>query len=150
MYSVYEKEERGSGDSDSAVFFIMILLAIALVVAMIGGSCWGVPKYRVYSQEKTGEAAYKRAEQDRKIQVLEAQAALESAVLQRQTDEERARGIAEANRIIGNSITNEYLLWRWIEGLHDGSSEVIYIPTEANLPVLEAMRKAMSAVEAAD
>jgi len=142
--------ETGSNESGSAVFFLMVMAVIVLVVALIGGTCWGVPKYRVYSQEKTGEAAYKRAEQDRKIQVLEAQAALEAAQLQRQTDEERARGIAEANRIIGNSITNEYLLWRWVEGLHDGSSEVIYVPTEANLPVLEAMRKAMSAVEAAD
>jgi hypothetical protein len=29
----------------------------------------------------------------------------------------------------------------WIQGLQDGSSETIYIPTEANLPILEATRK---------
>lgn len=27
-----------------------------------------------------------------------------------------------------------------VEGLHDGSSEVIYVPTEANIPILEATR----------
>ncbi|UCF13227.1 MAG: hypothetical protein JSW06_02940 [Thermoplasmatales archaeon] len=34
-----------------------------------------------------------------------------------------------------------YLRYLWIQGLHDGSSEVIYIPTEANLPILESVRK---------
>jgi hypothetical protein len=56
---------------------------------------------------------------------------------------ERAIGVAEANEIIGESLReNEaYLRYLWINGLHDGSSEVIYIPTEANLPILEAVRK---------
>lgn len=29
---------------------------------------------------------------------------------------------------------------KWVKGLTDGSSEVIYVPTEANLPILEAGR----------
>ena len=33
-----------------------------------------------------------------------------------------------------------YIRWRYIEGLHDGSSEVIYIPTEAGIPIMEAGR----------
>lgn len=55
---------------------------------------------------------------------------------------ERAKGVAEANRIIGESLKeNEaYLRYLWIQGLQDGSSEVIYIPTEANLPVMESTR----------
>ena len=36
---------------------------------------------------------------------------------------------------------SEYITWKWVEGLHDGSSETIYIPTEANLPILEANRR---------
>ena len=39
------------------------------------------------------------------------------------------------------SLTPEYIKWKWVEGLHDGSSEVIYVPTETNLPILEARDK---------
>ncbi len=52
----------------------------------------------------------------------------------------RARGAAEANKIISGSITEEYIRYLWVQGLHDGTSEVIYVPTEANLPILEATR----------
>lgn len=51
---------------------------------------------------------------------------------------ERAKGIAEANQIIAESISDGYLQYRFIEGLNDGNTEVIYVPTEANLPLLEA------------
>lgn len=53
----------------------------------------------------------------------------------------RAKGIAEANTIIGESISDGYLHYRFIEGLNDGNTEVIYVPTEANLPILEARNK---------
>ena len=52
----------------------------------------------------------------------------------------RAKGIAESNRIIADSLSENYLRYRWIEGLHTNSAQVIYVPTEANLPILEATR----------
>ncbi|MCA9495662.1 MAG: prohibitin family protein [Nanoarchaeota archaeon] len=54
---------------------------------------------------------------------------------------ERAKGIAQANKIIAESISEGYLHYRFIEGLNDGNTEVIYVPTEANLPLLEARNK---------
>lgn len=53
---------------------------------------------------------------------------------------EEARPIAESNRIISNSITPEYLKWKFIEALSNSGANVIYVPTEANLPILEAKR----------
>lgn len=56
---------------------------------------------------------------------------------------ERAKGVAEANRIIGESLKgNEaYLRYLWIQGLQEGSTpQVVYVPTEAGLPILEAGR----------
>ncbi|MDA3854824.1 MAG: prohibitin family protein [Candidatus Woesearchaeota archaeon] len=53
----------------------------------------------------------------------------------------RAKGVAEANKIIAESISEGYLQYRFIEGLNDGNTEVIYVPTEANLPILEARDK---------
>ncbi len=52
----------------------------------------------------------------------------------------RAKGVAEANKIIANSISQQYIQYLWVQGLNDGNSEVIYVPTESNLPILEANR----------
>ncbi|MCD6229979.1 MAG: prohibitin family protein [Candidatus Diapherotrites archaeon] len=53
---------------------------------------------------------------------------------------ERAKGVAEANKIIADSIDKDYILYLWVQGLQNETSEVIYVPTEANLPILEATR----------
>lgn len=50
--------------------------------------------------------------------------------------------MAEANRIIGDSLKNNeaYLRYLWIRNLEDGPNQIIYVPTEANLPLLESSR----------
>ncbi len=59
-----------------------------------------------------------------------------------QAEIERAKGVAEANRIIGDSLKNNdsYLRYLWIDNIHNTSNQIIYIPTEASLPILEAKR----------
>lgn len=52
----------------------------------------------------------------------------------------RAKGVSEANKIIANSITPEYIRYLWVQALSDETNQVIYVPTEANLPILEASR----------
>ncbi|MBI4354804.1 MAG: hypothetical protein HY595_06160 [Candidatus Omnitrophica bacterium] len=52
----------------------------------------------------------------------------------------RAQGVAKSNEIIAGSITENYLRYRWIEGLQASQATVIYVPTETNLPILEAGR----------
>jgi regulator of protease activity HflC (stomatin/prohibitin superfamily) len=52
----------------------------------------------------------------------------------------RAEGVAQSNVIIANSISEGYLRYLWIQGLSRNDSQVIYVPTEANLPILEASR----------
>ncbi len=101
----------------------------------------GCPRYRVWQQEMEGRAELSRAEQNRQIKIEEAKAELEASTYKRQADSVRAVGTAEANRIIAKSLTSEYIQWKWVEGLHDGSSEVIYVPTEANIPILEVKPK---------
>lgn len=51
-----------------------------------------------------------------------------------------AEGVAKSNAIIADSLTPEYLKYLWITNLDKGNSEIIYVPTEANLPILEANR----------
>lgn len=112
-----------------------------LLVGTITAGMVGCPAYNVYTSEKAGEAAYKKAEQDRKIKVLEAEAKLQSAKLDAQSEVERAKGVAEANRIVGDGLkgNEDYLRYLWIDKVAASAGhEVIYVPTEASIPILEA------------
>lgn len=119
-----------------------ILLAIIVCLTVIGGGCWIYPQYRVYEQQKEGEANLREAESSRQIKTLEAKAAFESATHLANAEVARAKGVAEANKIIGESLKgNEaYLRYLWITSLDDAKGGVIYIPTEAGMPILEAGR----------
>lgn len=130
------KDNRADGEI--AVFLLGII-----VIILITGAALSWPIYNVWKQEKAGEASLREAEWSKKIAIEEAKAEKESAILKASAEVERAKGVAEANEIIGNSLKDNdaYLRYLWINGLHDGSSEVIYIPTEANLPLLEATRR---------
>ena len=124
---------------DRAGIWIAVI-AVVGVFALVGGLMWTLPNYRLWSREMRGRSALAEAEWDRQIAVQEAEAEKLSAEQLAEAEIIRARGVAEANAIIGESLRNNesYLRYLWIQGLHDGSSEVIYIPTEANLPILEA------------
>jgi hypothetical protein len=116
----------------------------SLGIAVFAGlAMWGCPHYNVYSQTLSGQAKLREAQSSRQIAVEEAKAKKESAALLAEAEIERAKGVAKANQIIGDSLkdNDEYLKYLWILGLQDGSSETIYIPTEANLPITEATRR---------
>lgn len=119
-----------------------IIVGSLVFTFLCGLGLWGCPQYKVYTKEKDGEAALRRAEFERRTLVETARAQKDSASFHAEAEVIRARGVAEANEIIGTSLKDNeaYLRYLWIIGLHDGSSEVIYIPTEANLPILEATR----------
>lgn len=111
-------------------------ISLVILILFLG------PKYGVYKKTLHGHALLKEAESTRKVAIEEAKAKRESAEELAQAEIIRARGVAEANQIIGDSLkgNDAYLRYLWIQGLQDGSSEVIYVPTEANLPILEAGR----------
>lgn len=115
-----------------------IILGIGLIVL----GMWGCPKYKVYQQQKEGEAMLAHAQSSKEVAVAEAKAKLESAALIAQADTIRAHGVARSNQIIGASLKNntEYLHWLWIDNLENNPQSVIYVPTEANLPIMEAGR----------
>jgi regulator of protease activity HflC (stomatin/prohibitin superfamily) len=101
-----------------------------------------LPTYKVYQQKMVGKAAFEKATQDRKIVTQEALAKKEAAADLAAADTIRARGIAASNAIIGQSLHEnpEYLKWLWISELEKTRNQVIYVPTEANLPILESQR----------
>lgn len=117
---------------------VTALVAIALALLV------GCPQYNVYSARKHGEAELAQATSNRNIQVLEAHAKFESAIELAKADTVRAHGIASSNAIIGQSLKGnpEYLTWLYLDNLKDTKDQIIYVPTEASLPVLEAGRLA--------
>lgn len=119
-----------------------VYLAIGTIVVLVFLSLFYIfPVYLVWQAEQSGRASLAEAVESRKIAVEEAKAKLESAKLYTQAEVERAKGVAEANKIIGVSLKdNEAYRWRWIESLSETENQVIYVPTETQLPILEAGR----------
>lgn len=119
-----------------------IAVLVGILLIFLGGTgLYGCPKWNVWRAGMEGEAELKRAEQNRKIKVFEAEAALESAKLQAQAEVERAKGVAEANNIVADGLkgNEEYLRYLWIDKLSQSEGrEIIYVPTEAGIPILEA------------
>jgi hypothetical protein len=118
-----------------------IIWGIAGVVFVIVAMAFIRPWYNVWSQEMEGKAEFAKAEQNRKIKIEEARANLEAEKLNAQAEIERAKGAAEAIRIENGSITPTYIQYLWVRQQSDLSDKtVIYVPTEANLPILESTR----------
>lgn len=119
----------------------IIITAIAVIALAVAGLV-GVPYYTVWSQEMDGKAEFAKAEQNRKIKIEEAKANLEAEKLNAQAEVERAKGAAEAISIENGSITPTYIQYLWVrqQNLNSGD-KVIYVPTEASLPILEAGRR---------
>lgn len=120
--------------------WIWRILSVALCCTLL--VMWGCPNYSVYQQNLEGEAELARAKQNRQIVIQEAQAKKESAKDLADAEIIRATGAAKANEIIGNSLKgNEaYLHYLFINNMENTKNQVIYIPTESGLPILEANR----------
>ena len=119
----------------------VILWGIVLITVFIVSMAFILPWYNVWSQEMEGKAEFAKAEQNRKIKIEEARANLEAEKLNAQAEIERAKGAAEAIRIENGSITPTYIQYLWVRQQSDLSNKtVIYVPTETNLPLLEATR----------
>ena len=74
-------------------------------------------------------------------QALQKEFELQKARKDAEIEVARAKGVAESNNIIAGSITENYLKYLFIQQLQDSETDIIYIPTEAGLPILEAARK---------
>lgn len=131
---------KNQGQGEVALLVVVVLLLIIL----LGLGMWGCPQYSVYSNRLAGQAELERAEFNRRIVVQEAQAKKDAASMLGEAEVARASGVAEANRIIGESLKDNeaYLRYLWIQNLENSSdNSIVYVPTEAGLPILEAGKR---------
>ncbi len=122
-----------AGCSVAAIAIAGVLLVLVLAI---------YPQYRVYSQRLAGEAALAEAQSSRQVAILEARAKKESAISLAEAEVIRAEGAAKANKILQNSLGGPegYLRYLQIQALENTKAGLIYVPTEAGLPVTEARR----------
>lgn len=120
---------------------LTLLISCSIAVAALSG-CDVYPPYRVYSQEMDGKAELAKADYSKQVAVQEAKAKQESAKYEAEAEVTRARGVAQANQIIGESLKNNeaYLRYLWVNKLDAQKGQVIYVPTEAGMPMMEAGR----------
>lgn len=109
---------------------------IVLAIVCLLTCFFGVPYYRVWTAGMAGKAALMKAEQEKKIQIEQAKAEVESARLR-----------AEAIQLVGAAAQKypEYRTQEFVaafgEAIKSGEVEqIIYVPTEANIPIVEVKR----------
>lgn len=128
---VAKMNKRGDGELVAGIFFVFLGLVV------ISFFMFGYPLLKPWWATQEGKAELAQAEQNRQIIVIQAEADKIAEIT-------RAEGVAKANEIIGNSLkgNEDYLRYLYITGITDKATnrEVIYIPTEATMPILEANR----------
>lgn len=130
-------------DFEDSIFYIYIIGAVLGLLTIIVAFMIVVgPFIEVWHQGMKGKAELARADSNRQIVICEALAKKESSKALADAEIIRAEGVAQANKIIGDSLTgNEgYLRYLWIQGLQTNNMQVVYVPTEANLPIMESQR----------
>jgi hypothetical protein len=117
-------------------------IGAVIVLLFIGIAMYALPQYHVYSQRLSGEASLAEAQSSRQVAILEARAKKESATELAAAEVIRAKGAAQANSILQNSLGGPegYLRYLQIQALEESKASLIYVPTEAGLPVTEARR----------
>lgn len=120
--------------------FITVVVAGLLVIL---GLMFGLPVYSVWQQEMAGKARLAEATQSRQILIEQARAERDASALQ-----------AEAIKIMGEAAQKypEYRKQEFIgafgEALKAGKiNQIIYVPTEANIPIMEASRNGKIAMD---
>ena len=121
----------------------VLVFWVLLILGVVVGALRAWPEYRLWQQELAGQAELIRAENNRKIIIEEAIAHAAAAEHLRQAEVIRARGVKEANDIIAEGFggANGYLSYLFItDALTNTENNIVYVPTEASLPILEAGR----------
>lgn len=125
-------------------FWYVVLGVVVFIGLPVIWSLALAPLWRVWAQRKEGEAALEQAYKEQKIQIAQAESRKDAASLNKQAAIIEAEAVSEQIKRIGNQLTEHdlYLKWQWIEMMEkQPNNSVIYVPTEASLPILEAGKR---------
>lgn len=127
-----------------AIGALIWLVVITLFFAFVGGAWYLYKNVQVWGAEMSGRAVLAEAEYSRQVRIEEARAKQAAAELEGQAELTRAEFAAQANAALAEGLggPEAYLRYIYIRMLEEQGSAgtVIYIPTEAGVPILEAGR----------
>ena len=139
---MFEYAKKGEGSYSDEIFFGKIIAHVVIFLSVIVAVNMAVmPTYHVWSEKKAGEAELAKAEYSKQVAVQTAKAKNESAQYEADAEVTRASGVAKANAIVAEGLGGPegYLRYLYIHMLEASTDkQIIYIPTEAGLPILEA------------
>jgi regulator of protease activity HflC (stomatin/prohibitin superfamily) len=138
---------QSSGLVSTGLGLLATAAGIAAIVGVLGGTYWAWKNVQVWAAEQNGRAVLAEAEFSRQARVEEARARANAAELEGQAELTRAEFAASANAALAEGLggSENYLRYLYIRMLEEQSAQgstLIYIPTEAGLPILEAGRAA--------
>lgn len=116
------------------------IIYIGIIIGLI---MWIYPIYNVWASRKNGEAELAEAENAEKVAIMKANARLSSAKANKEAEIIEAEAVSMSIKEIGEALEKNpsYNRWQWIKMMdRDNNKSVIYVPTETNIPILEATR----------
>lgn len=131
---------------ETGIGMIFIALGLAVIVTVFGGVWYAYKTVQVWGASMSGEAVLAEAKFSRQVRIQEAEAKKLSAELEGQAELTKAQYSAKANQALAEGLggAEGYLRYLYIRMLEEQGGEgrsVIYIPTEAGMPVLEAGKR---------
>lgn len=119
-------------------------IGIVAAISILIGVVYVYKKGQVWMASQSGQAVLAEAEFSRQARVEEARAKSAAAELEGQAELTRAEFSAKANAALSDGLggPEAYLRYLYIRMLEEqgNAGQVIYIPTEAGMPILEAGR----------
>lgn len=107
---------------------------VVTALFLVGFFMWLIPKYGVWVAGLSGKATLMRAEQEKLVLIETAKAEVEAATLRAQAIE----AVGAAAQKYPEYRTQEFIA-AFGEAIQSGQIEqIIYVPTEANIPIVEA------------
>lgn len=116
------------------------IVVVMFIVMLVVGVVVGYQHFKVFAKQQTGKAMLAEAEFSKQVQLEEAKANLDAQKLNAQAEVERAKGAGKAMEIEGGKLSEQYIRYLYVQNLEKLKTELIYVPTEGGLPVLEAGR----------
>ena len=119
-----------------------IISSFIWIIILVVWLFWWTPEYFRYQTRQNAQNELAAQQYLKQVSIAVAEAKNESAKYEAEAEVTRAEWVAKANKIIWESLNHNesYLKYLWINNMSWTNKEVIYIPTEASLPILESTR----------
>ena len=126
--------------SESISWLVFIIIGVSLLV----GAAFGLPAFVRYQTRMNAKNELAAQQYLKQVAIATAEAKNESAKYEAEAEITRAGGVAQANKIIADGLGGPegYLRYLYIDMLKEKQDkQIIYVPTEAGLPILEAGKR---------